>query len=83
MKFFLVVTMCIQACYSGYIQESFVDQKSCQAYGSVYAEVLQKKYPESSGELNCVPANMMEDLKNEVPLGILKPLEELSPPTEK
>jgi hypothetical protein len=82
MKFFLVVTMCMQVCYSGYIQEPFDNQQSCQAYGTVYAEVLQQKFPQSSGELNCVPANMMDDLKQELPLGILKPLEELSAPTE-
>lgn len=69
--------MCFSTCMSGVIQEPFDDQQSCQAYGTVYAEVLQKKAPDSSGELNCVPENMMPSLRAEVSLGVMRPLEEL------
>ena len=79
MKFFLVATICTQLCYTGYIEKPFDDEMACKAYSGVYASVMQKKYPDTSGEINCVPENLMEDLKEAVSMGILKTLEQLAP----
>lgn len=78
MEYFVVVWFCLFGdCGAGWVNQSFTDMNTCSAYSNVYSLELQKRVPESSGEIYCVSKSVLEDAKQQFPMVQLQKLEDL------
>ena len=80
MEYFIAVYFCLWGdCAAGWVNQPFTEMQTCNAYSNVYSLEMQKRAPESSGEIYCVPGDVLEEARQKFPMVQLHKLEDLAP----
>ena len=80
MEYFIVVWFCLFGdCAAGWVNQPFSDKDTCGAYSSVYSMEMQKRVPESSGEIYCVESHILAQARQDLDMVQLQKLEDLPP----
>ena len=80
MEYFVVIWFCLFGdCAAGWVDQPFTDMQTCSAYSNVYSLEMQKRAPESSGEIYCITAPVLEQARQDFPMIQLQKLEDLPP----
>ena len=83
MEYFVVIWFCLFGdCGAGWVNQPFADINTCNAYSNVYSVEVQKRVPESSGEIYCITAPVLEQAKQDFNMVQLHRLEDLPPVKE-
>ena len=61
----------------GWVNQPFDDEITCTAYSQVYSKEMQKRAPESTGELFCVKEGVLKSAMENFDLIEMKRLEDI------
>ena len=83
MEYFIIISFCLFGdCGTGWINQPFSDKDTCDAYSTVYSKEVQKRVPESSGEIYCVESHILAQARQDLDMVQLHRLEDLPPVKE-
>ena len=78
MEYFIIIYFCLKAnCAVGWINQPFTEMETCNSYSNVYSREMQKRAPESSGEVYCVPKEVLSDAREQFSMIQLHKLEDI------
>lgn len=77
--FFIAIYFCFAgSCGVGWVNQPLQGEDTCNAYSQLYSQEIQKRAPESSGEIYCVPESLLGEAIEKFEMVEMKTLEELT-----